>query len=166
MKNTLIVSALAATALAKPLIEKKWVVYTTEVDVVTATVTEGSSGWSWGDWKHGSPAAATSTPAPSTTEAPAATTPAWTSSAEAPAAPAWTPSAEAPPAPAPETTWSSAAPAASSAAPSAPDSYSQAILDQHNNHRANSSAPALSWSDDMASIAAQIAASCVYAHNT
>lgn len=155
MKTTFIVSALAATALSKPLFNKKWVVYTTEVDVVTATVTAGgSSGWSWGDWRHhtGSPAAATSTAAPTTAEAPA------------PTAPAYTPPAPAAPAPAAPAPASPSAPASSAAA--APDSYSQAILDQHNNHRANSSAPPLSWSTDMANIAAQIAASCVYAHDT
>jgi uncharacterized protein YkwD len=41
-----------------------------------------------------------------------------------------------------------------------------AILDQHNIHRQNASVPALVWSTDMASIAAEIASSCVYAHNT
>lgn len=159
MKTTFIVSALAATALSKPLLNKKWIVYTTEVDVVTATVTSGgSSGWSWGSWRHGSSstaAASPAAPAPTTTEAPAP---------PAPTTPAYTPPALSTPAaaPAPAT---SAAPAASSA-PAAPNSYSQAILDQHNNHRQNASAPPLSWSTDMANIAAQIAASCVYAHNT
>jgi uncharacterized protein YkwD len=155
MKTTLIVSALAATALSKPLLNKKWIVYTTEVDVVTATVTSGgSSGWSWGSWRHGS----SQTAAPTTTQAPAApapTTPAYTP----PAAPAPA-SNSAPPAA------QSAAPAAASSGAAAPNSYAQAILDQHNNHRQNASAPALSWSTDMANIAAQIAASCVYAHNT
>jgi hypothetical protein len=154
MKTTLIVSALAATALSKPLVNKKWIVYTTAVDVVTVTATEGgSSGWSWGGWKHGSGStAATSTAVPATTEAPATTAPAWTAP----------PAAFSTPAPAPAVT--SAPPAAASS--STTDSYAQAILDQHNNHRQNASAPALTWSDDMASIAAEIAASCVYAHNT
>ena len=44
--------------------------------------------------------------------------------------------------------------------------YSQAVLDQHNNHRANHSAPSLVWDDNMASIAQQIGQSCVYTHNT
>lgn len=166
MKTTLIVSALAATALSKPLLNKKWVVYTTELDIVTATVTGASSGWSWGGWKHGSSAtAAASTSAPVTSEAAAPTTtteaPAPTTEAPAPTTPAYTPPASTA---APAAT--SSAPAAASSAAAAPDSYSQAILDQHNNHRSNSSAPALSWSTDMANIAAQIAASCVYAHNT
>jgi hypothetical protein len=44
--------------------------------------------------------------------------------------------------------------------------YQQGILDSHNIHRANHSVSNLVWSDNMASIAASIAASCVYAHNT
>lgn len=153
MKTTLIVSALAATALSKPLLNKKWIVYTTEVDVVTATVTSGgSSGWSWGSWRHGGSG---QTAAPTTTQAPAA---------PAPTAPAYTPPAA--PAPAATTPAAASAPAAASSGAAAPNSYAQAILDQHNNHRQNASAPALSWSTDMANIAAQIAASCVYAHNT
>ena len=44
--------------------------------------------------------------------------------------------------------------------------YRQSILDSHNIHRDNASVPHLVWDDHMASIAAQIAASCVYAHDT
>jgi uncharacterized protein YkwD len=51
------------------------------------------------------------------------------------------------------------------ATPSSPDSYAQSILDQHNIHRANCSALPLTWSSDLAEIAAQIASSCIYAHN-
>jgi uncharacterized protein YkwD len=45
-------------------------------------------------------------------------------------------------------------------------SYVQSVLAQHNIHRANHSANALTWDDNMANIAQQIAQSCVYAHNT
>ena len=45
-------------------------------------------------------------------------------------------------------------------------SYSQPILDQHNKHRTNCSALPLTWSNDLANTAAQIASSCVYAHDT
>ncbi|KIW87842.1 uncharacterized protein Z519_11426 [Cladophialophora bantiana CBS 173.52] len=45
-------------------------------------------------------------------------------------------------------------------------SYNDAILQAHNVHRRNHSAADLTWSDNLATIAAQIAASCVYAHNT
>ena len=56
-----------------------------------------------------------------------------------------------------------------SAAPStdtASSTWVQAILDAHNGHRQNASVSALDWGDDLASTAQQIAASCVYEHNT
>ncbi|KAJ9493483.1 hypothetical protein LTR99_006141 [Exophiala xenobiotica] len=56
--------------------------------------------------------------------------------------------------------------AAQSVSTSVSSDYQQGILDSHNIHRANASVSNLAWSDDMASIAAQIAASCVYAHDT
>lgn len=43
--------------------------------------------------------------------------------------------------------------------------YIQGILDVHNNHRLNHSAPPLTWSNELASIAQQIGQSCVYAHD-
>jgi uncharacterized protein YkwD len=43
--------------------------------------------------------------------------------------------------------------------------YIEAILQEHNDHRANHSAPALTWSDNLANIAGQTASSCVYAHD-
>lgn len=153
---------MAALALAKP-VSKRYYVTDYETYTVTETVTGGgeaaTGGWhGWGSGAWSSPAeSATSTstvtlvPTPLTTpEAVPATTPA----------------------PAPTTTWasvaaSSAAPASSAAASSGDaGSYGQPILDQHNNHRANHSVPALTWSDDMASCAQEIASSCVYAHNT
>ncbi|EXJ60692.1 hypothetical protein A1O7_04845 [Cladophialophora yegresii CBS 114405] len=121
----------------------------TSVDAApSAQVTSGDSevrnGWSswggWGEWRGGS----------------------WSSDSAAPTG-------------APESnSWSSStpeAPAASSSAPapvstSVSSDYKQGILDSHNMHRSNASVPSLSWDDHMASIAAQIAASCVYAHDT
>ena len=44
--------------------------------------------------------------------------------------------------------------------------YKQGILDSHNIHRANHSVNALVWDDRLTNVAAQIAASCVYAHDT
>ncbi|KIV92754.1 hypothetical protein PV10_04023 [Exophiala mesophila] len=44
--------------------------------------------------------------------------------------------------------------------------YKQGILDSHNIHRANHTVNALVWDDRLTNIAAQIAASCVYAHDT
>ena len=44
--------------------------------------------------------------------------------------------------------------------------YAQIILDHHDIHRANHSAPALTWSDHLAKTAQEIGETCVYAHNT
>jgi len=137
-------------------------------------VTEGG----WGEWSGGpstADAIATTTPAPApvpvVTEDPltvimTTVTMGW----QAPPTPAAVEPAF-PPESGP-TSWAS--PTGSS--PSVPSSPSQgtgpggvdiaAILDQHNNHRANASVPALTWSTDLANIAAAIAQSCVYAHNT
>ncbi|THW08049.1 PR-1-like protein, partial [Aureobasidium pullulans] len=43
--------------------------------------------------------------------------------------------------------------------------YQQRVVDHHNVHRANHSAPALTWDTDLANTAAKIAATCVYAHS-
>jgi uncharacterized protein YkwD len=51
------------------------------------------------------------------------------------------------------------------AASSISSDYAQGLLDAHNNHRANHSAPPLAWSNELADTARQIAQSCVYAHN-
>jgi hypothetical protein len=42
--------------------------------------------------------------------------------------------------------------------------YKAIVLQHHNVHRANHSAPPLKWSDQMANVAAQIASSCAYGH--
>jgi Cysteine-rich secretory protein family len=178
MKSVLVTTSLmAAMAMSKPL-EKRY--YVTETDIYTVTVTE-TGGWApgpteaWGQWAQSVDPVATS----STTSS-ADPTEAWgpwgqsvdpTTTPTSAAAPAWTPSSswtsEAPASTSTSTPaavgWSSAPAAASS---SAPNSYAQAILDQHNNHRQNHSAQALVWDDNMANIAQQIAESCVYAHNT
>lgn len=52
-----------------------------------------------------------------------------------------------------------------SAAAAKATTYQQIVIAHHNVHRANHSASALTWSADLASTAASIAASCVYAHN-
>jgi hypothetical protein len=101
-----------------------------------------------------------------------------------PSAPAET-SSEAPiptsePAPAPVTSDTNkgvtpSAPASSAPAPSSPapapskasSAYGQAILDQHNIHRANhTDTGPLAWSDALAATALKIANSCVYQHDT
>lgn len=44
--------------------------------------------------------------------------------------------------------------------------YQQAVINSHNIHRANHSAPAIKWSSSLAATAEKIANTCVYAHNT
>jgi Cysteine-rich secretory protein family len=195
MKSVLVATSLmAAIAMSKPL-EKRYYVTETDIYTITVTETGGWAAGpteAWGHWGWGQsadPAATSSTTAaavaaadptegwgswggqsadPAATSTTTAAAAAWTSSSSwAPEASASTPEApvntqtSAPAA----STWSSA-PAAATSSASSPNSYAQAILDQHNNHRQNHSAQALVWDDNMANIAQQIAESCVYAHNT
>lgn len=160
MKSTFIVASLAAAALATPL-EKRWMHTTWDITTETVTVTgseptatdSGSRGGWWGGWRHSSESAA---PTPTTTEAPAA--------------PASSPAETKAPAPSYGGGEWSSTPASSAAAPAGTTTvssdYAQGILDSHNNHRANASVPALTWSDDLASIANTIGNSCKYAHDT
>jgi hypothetical protein len=46
------------------------------------------------------------------------------------------------------------------------NSYAALIVDHHNAHRANHSAPPLAWDDTAAATALKIANSCNYAHDT
>lgn len=170
MKQSFVLASIAASALATPLVEKRWEYTTWDVETVTVTVTGeapvatqenkwfgGNSPWG-GQWSQSSAA-----PAATTTEAAtsAAAIPTW-SAAPAPASSAaWS----APAAPASSAAWSAAPSAAPSAVPVSGD-YQTAVLAAHNNHRTNCSVPALEWDDNMASIAQTIAASCNYAHNT
>ncbi|CAD0113277.1 unnamed protein product [Aureobasidium uvarum] len=54
----------------------------------------------------------------------------------------------------------------SSAAPAKATTYQQRVLVSHNVHRANHSASNIVWDNALASTAAKIASTCVYAHNT
>lgn len=47
-----------------------------------------------------------------------------------------------------------------------PTDYAATVIHHHNVHRNNHSAPAIQWDSGLASTAAEIASSCVYAHNT
>lgn len=100
---------------------------------------------------------------PPTYEAPAATTPAAPTTPVA-TTPAYTAPAATTPvvsAPAPASTS-----AAATAAGKAPTDYAQTVVDHHNAHRANHSAPALVWDAALAATALKIAQSCNYAHDT
>ncbi|KAF2801373.1 PR-1-like protein [Mytilinidion resinicola] len=46
-----------------------------------------------------------------------------------------------------------------------PTTYQAKVLDAHNCHRANNSAPAVSWDDALAATAQKIAETCIYAHS-
>jgi uncharacterized protein YkwD len=58
-------------------------------------------------------------------------------------------------------------PTPAAAAPSAPsdDSYEGTVLYHHNVHRANHSAPDVTYNDEIAGYAAQVAKSCKFAHD-
>lgn len=175
-----------ALAMASPLVHRDIL---TELDVVTITewvTIPGPAPTTSKNSNHFRPAAniapvvvPTTTLVSTTTPAPAPVVVSTTSTQAPPPppppAPATTvavaaqeaPAPQAPQAPAPQ----SPAPAASSAAAPAASltggsDFQSKILDSHNIHRANHSAPALKWDDTLASIAADIASSCVYAHNT
>ncbi|KEQ85800.1 PR-1-like protein [Aureobasidium pullulans EXF-150] len=158
-------AALAASAFASPIFKRDLeidtvydvayeTVYVTETEGVTVPVTVS--------------AAAATTPVEQS--APAATTEAvltsqhyghrhsWSKAAQSSAAPVVTVvTSEAPAATVASTT--AAAPAGKAT------TYQQRVVDHHNVHRANHSAPALTWDTDLANTAAKIAATCVYAHS-
>ena len=194
MKTAIALGSLLATSvLAKPLVHKHhkrdWA-FAEEVDTVYTTVTAGGSsggGWSWGSWggsgwgSWGSETSSadavpvvTETPMdqapPAPTSPPAAVVTVWTSVVAEGAAPTAAPAAASPaesPAASSADSWGSTSTAASGSQGSGPGGIDIAsILNQHNLHRANHSASPLTWDTNMANIAAQIASSCVYAHNT
>ena len=147
-------------------LEKNWLVVDIEFDAVTVTVPAAGEpsasiqqgGWFNQGWGHSWRSFPEFGPT-STAPDPSSFTPA--------------PPSGALPVPSPScANWNSvtAAVSATQSAPAASNTVSsdsvQSILDAHNSHRENSSAPILTWSDEMASTAQQIAASCVYEHNT
>lgn len=149
MRSAILAAAFAAGALAVPFQgEKRAVVTDTKVDIVyvtdITTVTVDGPAPSpannnfWGHFHgqhHASPV----------------TTDAWQ--------PAPTETSSPPP------SKSNGGSGASAPAGAVPTSYSEIVVVAHNLHRKNHSAPDIAWSDDLASSAATIAASCVYAHN-
>lgn len=183
MRSGFITAALAATALAVPHQKKRAVVTATDVDVVyvtdIVTVTAGNGApagyttqvsaetttkkhWGhkphWGGWggKGGKPPGTqepqttTEEPAPApTTEEPAPTTPATT----------WAQ-------PSPTHTKATNKPKPTQPAGAPPSDYAGKAVLHHNLHRSNHSAPDIKWSDALAKSAADIAASCMYEHNT
>lgn len=183
----MLASALAATAFAKPMEKRQVVVTTVDVvyttDIVTVTAGQSSSAATTSaapaksSGKHGKhghhhpssyPASSSYQPVPSSYQPPQSSS----SSAPAPV-----PTTSDVPAPAP-TSYSSAAPApapsSSSSAAAAPQptsyggtatTFQQAVVDHHNYHRANHSAPNIAWDQTLADTAMTIAKTCVYAHS-
>ncbi|KAI9870450.1 MAG: hypothetical protein M1830_004239 [Pleopsidium flavum] len=160
MRSSTLVSALfIAGALSSPILQKRD--YVTEVEVVTvtdyitqvfvaATAAATTSAAASVIQYYQAPASSSQAPAPSS-KAPASSSQAPASSSQAPAS-------------APSSS-SSAAPSPSPVAESTGTDYNSLALHHHNIHRTNHSADALTWDDNLASYAQQVASSCVYAHN-
>lgn len=143
------------------------------------TVTRNRGYWTRRPWKSTTTSVAAPAPeqptseqptfvtVPTTTEAPATSEVPATSEAPVTSETSATSAAPAPTeAPAP-----SEAPVTSEAAAPAPTSgrptgYADLVLRHHNVHRANHSAPALVWDENLAAIAREIGSSCEYKHNT
>jgi len=167
LSSVVVIGALAAFANAVP-VQERAVTVTEVTDVYTTVYDDGSDvaapttttkAWWWKGNHRGKHTTAEAAPTVtvSTPEA-AVTTAVYTTPAADPTTPAYT---------TPEVAYSTPA---SSAAPavvtSTGGSYSQSIVDHHNAHRANHSAPALAWDDAVAATALKIANSCNYAHDT
>lgn len=74
--------------------------------------------------------------------------------------------APAPYTPTPEASPSAPASGYSGSGQATSGDYGDAVVQHHNAHRANHSAPALEWDAGLAATAEKIASSCVYAHDT
>ncbi|EON61764.1 hypothetical protein W97_00980 [Coniosporium apollinis CBS 100218] len=195
MRSSIFVTAaLAVGAIATPVLKRDLVTeyaYVTVTQYVTAggeapaptstaapalTVTRNRGYWTRRSRKSTTTSVAAPAPTseqptfvtvPTTTEAPATSEVPATS--EAPVT-SETPATSAAPAPT-EAPAPSEAPVTSEAAAPAPTSgrptgYADLVLRHHNVHRANHSAPALVWDENLAAIAREIGSSCKYEHNT
>jgi uncharacterized protein YkwD len=165
----------AALVVASPVhraLHNREIVWDIITEIEYVTVTEGVLPTPTGDiktvvvastlWVQPIEAAATSTSVPP----PAPPAPTTTSTTEPPPAPTTT-EAPAPPPAAPATIVAAVqqpAPVVVAPAPVASDYQSAAVI-AHNVHRANHSAPDMSWSDSLAASAQIVASSCVFAHN-
>jgi len=148
------IALFAASAVASPIQKvrniKTDIVYVTQTFYVTA-------GAGYRNHKHTRVQTQTPPPVVVVTEVP--------QPAPAPEAPA--PEPEAPPAPAPAPSVDAAPGPSSAPSTYVPgDDYISRAVNAHNVHRANHSAPAVTWDTELASIAAQIASSCKFEHDT
>jgi len=171
MRSAIVAGAFVAISNAAPLLEERAYTVTEVTDVYTtiyedspadsAPTTATKKQW-WWKGKHNTDAAAAATSVVVVTATPAAPAPAYS----APAAPApEAPSAVYTPEAAPVASSAPAAPAPTTASVSAPGDYAQTVVNHHNAHRANHSAPALQWDAALAATALKIANSCNYAHD-
>lgn len=162
MKSSiLIVAASAVLATAGPVHKRamatKWV-----DEIVTVTVTAQPTPTAFVENKK--PVAA---PAQPTSAAPAPPKPSAAAPAKAAAAPPPPPQPQAPSPKPVEQPKPSAAPAPAPApASNAGNDYQRAVLDTHNKIRADHSAGALTWSQDLADKAMNNAQKCVFAHDS
>ncbi|KAK5937980.1 hypothetical protein PMZ80_009569 [Knufia obscura] len=154
MKSVLFAASLLGSFVAASLLmeEKRYLVTSVIMETATVTVTAGRG---WRPWDNSSPTDSntvsliepTPTPSPSSTaEVTTTIIPSSPSSSPPPAEPTTAPPAE--------------------TGTGSVSTYADPILKQHNIHRANHTVDALSWDENLASIAAEIASSCSYAHNT
>lgn len=173
----------ALVAMATPLDLDKRVLKTEVVtDWVTVYVTEGAipTMYAPGGHHHYDSDTATSTTSTTTsttsTPTPEAETPTPTPEPQPTSAapvinvpsPDPTPDSTSAPPPAPEPTTDEAAPAPAAtqqAQSAAPSDYASTACYHHNVHRFNHSSPSIAWSEQMAGYAAQLAATCKFAHD-
>lgn len=181
-----IIAAFAAGALAVPL-QERGIVYETDIVYATqyVTVTQGdvaptpdpapvptTSAKKNHLHGHRKPKSYAWTSSWATTWTEAAPAPSSQAEQQAPAysEPAPAPSSYEAPAPSsyaePTSTKAQSSAPASSASDSKPTGYQGKVIHHHNIHRANHSAPDLTWSDSLASTAQKIGESCNYAHDT
>lgn len=157
MKSVILAaSLLGSLAAASPLIkEKRYFVTSVVMETATVTVTVDRS---WDHWPWGENSLTT---IPSTvsgiepTPTPIASSTATVATTAIPSSPSFSPPQAQPTTPAPAET-----------ATESVSTYANPILKQHNIHRANHTVERLAWDENLASIAAEIASSCNYAHNT
>lgn len=142
MRSAFAIAAFAASAIAVPFAENKRaleyeneVVYVTNVVTVTAYGSAPTEPAKAPHYGHKT----------TVTQAAQATAPVYSAPAPVYSAP------------------SSSAPSSGNVGPST--DYQSAVVNSHNLHRANHSAPAVTWSDELYNCAKTVAESCNYAHD-
>lgn len=185
MRSAFVAAALVASALAVPFNkheEKRALVTTTDIDIITVTdyvtvtlpegsaPTGGNQKFGFGDHRHHRHHHHGEEPPQTTPSTTSNIFPSTKPSTQQPStntnsAPHFSPTQSAPTsAPSSPSNGGGSTPTQNPGA--TPTDYQEIAVYHHNIHRANHSASDVTWDDNLASIAAQIASSCVYAHNT